>query len=64
MESNSFIGDLSPKRPNTNIKSNHRAHKSLNFKSGKDSSAGAKIITTIQDFFSKFLKNSEGCGCE
>lgn len=37
--------------------------KSLSFKTSKDSSAGAKIINSIQEFFNRMLESGEGCEC-
>jgi hypothetical protein len=65
MDSSPLIEDFPAKlkREETPTKNIHRAHKSLNFKSGKDSSAGAKILNTIQDFLSKIMRNNDGCSC-
>lgn len=64
LESTPLIEDFAVKQKReASPKHMHRAHKSLNFKSGKDNSTGAKIINTIQDFLSKIMRNNEGCAC-
>jgi hypothetical protein len=46
------------------VKTNHRSHKSLNFKSANDHTTGAKILNSIQDFFIKIMNNNQnGCSC-